>query len=249
MTSTHLRTVPLAAALAFAIVAMPAVLQPAAAQTATPPRPAVTTPAKPPAATTPSPGRTPAPGGAPARGAAPAPAAEPSTLPLSTFRLSANPSAASVVPPTITLDGLIELAKRNNPGLAATRARIDVARGGLITARAIPNPEIEVQGGRQDSRADGTPSGASGQIGVLQPIERPGLRAARREVAVTGVDAASAEANVAERDLLADLKLRYFDILRLQAAARLAEEDLSIAEQIRTRVQVRVGPARPRASS
>jgi cobalt-zinc-cadmium efflux system outer membrane protein len=241
MTSTHFRTAPLAAALAFAIVAMPAVLQPAAAQTATPPRPAATTPAKPPAAATPSPGRTPAPGAPPARGAAPAPAAEPSTLPLSTFRLSANPSAASVVPPTITLDGLIELAKRNNPGLAATRARIDVARGGLITARAIPNPEIEVQGGRQDSRADGTPSGASGQIGVLQPIERPGLRAARREVAVTGIDAASAEANVAERDLLAELKLRYFDILRLQAAARLAEEDLSIAEQIRTRVQVRVG--------
>jgi cobalt-zinc-cadmium efflux system outer membrane protein len=67
------------------------------------------------------------------------------------------------------------------------------------------------------------------------------LRAARRDVAATGIDAASAEANVAERDLVAEVKLRYFDVLRLQAAARLAEEDFSIADQIRTRVQVRVG--------
>jgi cobalt-zinc-cadmium efflux system outer membrane protein len=76
---------------------------------------------------------------------------------------------------------------------------------------------------------------------MLLPIDRPSLREARRDVAVTGIDAARADARVAERDLVAAVKLRYFEVLRLQAAARLAEEDLSIAEQIRTRVQVRVG--------
>ncbi len=146
-----------------------------------------------------------------------------------------------VVAPTVTLPALIDLALRNNPGLAATRARIDVAQGGLLTARAIPNPEIELQGGRQGGRADGVPSGGTGQLGVLLPIDRPSLREARREVAATGIDAARADARVAERDLVAEVKLRYYDVLRLQAAARLAEEDLSIAEQIRTRVQVRVG--------
>jgi cobalt-zinc-cadmium efflux system outer membrane protein len=147
----------------------------------------------------------------------------------------------AVVAPTITLAALIDLARRGNPGLAAVRARVDVAQGGLISARAIPNPEIELQGGRQGARSDGTQSGGTGQLGMLLPIDRPSLREARRDVAVTGIDAARADARVAERDLVAAVKLRYFEVLRLQAAARLAEEDLSIAEQIRTRVQVRVG--------
>jgi len=149
--------------------------------------------------------------------------------------------ARAVVPPVLTLPELIELARRGNPGLAAARARTEVARAGLLTARAIPNPEVEVQGGRQGARADGTATGGVGQLGVLQPIERPALREARREVAATGIDAADVEARVAERDLIAEIRLRYYDVLRLQAAARLAEEDLSTAEQIRARVQVRVG--------
>ena len=147
----------------------------------------------------------------------------------------------AVVAPTITLAALIDLARRGNPGLAAVRARVDVAQGGLISARAIPNPEIELQGGRQGARSDGTQSGGTGQLGMLLPIDRPSLREARRDVAVTGIDAARTDARVAERNLVAEVKLRYFEVLRLQAAARLAEEDLSIAEQIRTRVQVRVG--------
>ena len=145
-----------------------------------------------------------------------------------------------VVAPTVTLPALIDLALRNNPGLAATRARIDVAQGGLLTARAIPNPEIELQGGRQVLRGDGASAGAGG-FGVLLPIDRPALREARRDVALSGIDTARADVRVAERDLAAEVKLRYYDVLRLQAAARLAEEDLSIAEQIRSRVQVRVG--------
>lgn len=168
------------------------------------------------------------------------PASQPSTVPAARppVAVSADPA---VVPPSLTLPALIELARSGNPGLAAVRARVDVARGGLLTARAIPNPEIELQGGRQGSRADGTQSGGTGQLGMLLPIDRPALREARREVAVTGIDAARADASVAERDLVAEVKLRYYEVLRLQAAARLAEEDLSIAEQIRTRVQVRVG--------
>lgn len=208
----HPRRLAAAAAIGLAVAVASA---PAAAQS--PPRPTAG----------PSPSRAPA--APPSVQAAPTPAPA---------RVAATPP---VVAPTYTLQALVDAALRDNPGLAATRARIDVAQGGLLTARAIPNPEIELQGGRQGSRADGTQSGGTGQLGVLLPIDRPSLREARREVASTGIDAARADARVAERELVADIRLRYYDVLRLQAAARLAEEDLSIAEQIRTRVQVRVG--------
>jgi cobalt-zinc-cadmium efflux system outer membrane protein len=154
------------------------------------------------------------------------------------------PGAASdrsgVVPPSFTLEQLVELARTQSPGFAAARARISVAQAGLTTAAALPNPEIDVQAGRQSASGASMP-GASSALGVLQPIDRPALREARRGVAATGLDAVRAQSGAFERDRIAELTLRFHDVLRLQAAARLAEEDLSTAEQIRSRVQVRVG--------
>jgi len=148
--------------------------------------------------------------------------------------------SAGIVPPTYTLEQLVELARSQGPAFAASRARIVGAEAGLVTAGARPNPELDLQAGRQ-SASGGSIPGSTGAFGVLQPIDRGSLREARRAVATTGVEGARAEASVFERDRIAELTLRYLDVLRLQAAARLAEEDLSIAEQIRSRVQVRVG--------
>ncbi len=51
-----------------------------------------------------------------------------------------------------TLDQLKTLALEANPSLGAARADIDVSRADTITARAYPNPEIEVMGGDRNSR-------------------------------------------------------------------------------------------------
>ena len=157
--------------------------------------------------------------------------AEPVTLP------SAPSGAADG--PVYSLAALIELARRDNPALAAARARVAGADAGRTTARARPNPEIEFQAGRQSATGGAVP-GASGSVGVLQPLERTALREARLDAATALAQTVRAEAKVLERDRFADLELRYVDVLRLQAAARLAVEDLSTAEQIRARVQVRV---------
>jgi outer membrane protein, heavy metal efflux system len=141
--------------------------------------------------------------------------------------------------PVYSLPALIELARRDSPALAAARARVSGADAGRTTARARPNPEIEFQAGRQ-SASGGAISGASGAFGVLQPLERGALREARLDAATALAETVRAEAAVLERDRLAELELRYVDVLRLQAAARLAVEDLATAEQIRSRVQVRV---------
>ncbi|MEN9317337.1 MAG: hypothetical protein RIS35_3730 [Pseudomonadota bacterium] len=184
--------------------------------------------------------------GAPA--AAQTPGAPPSTdaqrpvatVPDAAAPITAVPPRAGIVPPSYTLVQLLELARTQSPAFAAARARIAGAQAGLTTAAARPNPELDLQAGRHAGSGT-TPSGASTSLGVLQALERTSLREARRGVAVAGLDAARAEAGGFERDRIADLTLRFHDVLRQQAAARLAEEDLSIAEQIRARVQVRVG--------
>jgi cobalt-zinc-cadmium efflux system outer membrane protein len=177
----------------------------------------------------------------------PSAAAQPSTPPtvppataLPDIAPPASTLPAVAVPPAYTLERLLELARTQSPAFAANRARIEGAEAGLVTARARPNPEFDLQAGRQ-SASGGSLSGGTGAFGVLQPIDRGALREARRAVAATAIDGVRADASVFERDRIAELTLRYLEVLRLQAAARLAEEDLSIAEQIRTRVQVRVG--------
>jgi cobalt-zinc-cadmium efflux system outer membrane protein len=168
----------------------------------------------------------------------PPPAAVPSA-PMTSSPTSGSASA-TILPPAFTLERLIEIARTQGPAFAAVRARIVGAEAGLVTAGTRPNPEFDLQAGRQ-SASGGSLPGATGGFGVLQPIDRTSLREARLGVANTFIEGARAEASVFERDRIADLTLRYLDVLRLQSAARLAEQDLSIAEQIRSRVQVRVG--------
>ncbi|HYF57719.1 MAG TPA: TolC family protein [Burkholderiaceae bacterium] len=143
--------------------------------------------------------------------------------------------------PAYSLPALIEMARANSPSLAASQARIPGAEAGIVTARALPNPEVEALLGRQSPSAAGTSAGATGLVGLTLPFDRPSLRRARQEAAFGDLDATRAGVASFERNLVAEVKLRYLDVLRLQAAARLAEQDLSIAEQIRTRVGVRVG--------
>lgn len=139
-----------------------------------------------------------------------------------------------------TVTDLIGLAQRSNPALASMRARVAGAQAALQTAQAYPNPDIEFLAGRQSGAAPAVASGGSGNVGILQPLERPSLRQSRRDLALAGIDLSQAAVGSSERDLIAGIKLRYLDVLRLQAAARLSQDDRLTAEQIRARVAVRV---------
>jgi len=155
----------------------------------------------------------------------------------------AEPPKAAAEPaagPALSLPQLIAMARRAHPALAASRTRVEAAQADLITARARPNPEFDLQLGRLGATHEDVLRGVSGSMSLLQPIERSGVRRTRQDVAVSGIQVAQADVQGFERSFLAQLKLRYFEALRLQSAAALAQEDLLIADQIRTRVSVRV---------
>lgn len=139
-----------------------------------------------------------------------------------------------------TLERLIALAREHNAGLLASRAATDAARAGIVSAEAFPNPEIEYLRGSQRARLPGVTTGDTTSVWLTQRLEYPTQRGARIEAAQAGARMAEGEARGVEVGTLAQLRVRYHDLLRRQAEAKAAEEDLALMEQIRRRVGVRV---------
>lgn len=139
-----------------------------------------------------------------------------------------------------TLDQLKSLALQSNASLGAARADIDVSRADTLTARAYPNPELEVSGGDRSARGPGLAPGSLGSITVTQRFDYPSQRDARLRVAEAGVLSAQSGALSYEVDLLARLKQSFYAVIRHQSELRAAREDLELARAIRNRVEVRV---------
>ncbi|AXV78986.1 MULTISPECIES: TolC family protein [Ralstonia solanacearum species complex] len=161
---------------------------------------------------------------------------------------SASPAAARTVAPRdeaaplprYSLPQLLELARASHPALAASRAQVQAAQAGMTTARAWPNPEVEAMAGRQRARMPGAAEGRTNSVSITQKLDLPWQRAARMQAADAAFEGSQAQARSSARDLEAQLKLRFYDVLRREAEQRTAREDVTLVEQIRRRVAVRV---------
>lgn len=142
--------------------------------------------------------------------------------------------------PRYTLQQLLELARANHPVLAASQAQVQAAQAGIATARAWPNPEVEAMAGRQRARMPGAAEGRTNSVSITQKLDLPWQRAARTKAADAAYEASQATARSQARDVEADLKLRFYDVVRREAEQRNAREDVTLVEQIRRGVAVRV---------
>ncbi len=138
------------------------------------------------------------------------------------------------------LQALRDAARASHPSLQAARAMVDAGRAQITSAGAYPNPEVEFLAGRTQARVPGVATGGAQSLALSQRIDNPWQREARIGAATFGLEARQAEGRSFEVDLLARLDQRFFDLLRRQAEQRATKEDLSLAEQIRARVAVRV---------
>ncbi len=153
---------------------------------------------------------------------------------------STSAEPAGTHSPTYTLPELEQLMLDGSASVAAERARVQAAEAAVTTARAWPNPEVEWTGGRLSARAAGVNTGSLGSVSLTQPIERPALRSARQNSAQASLDGTRRAVDAQLLDLLAQLRLRYHEILLRQAERQAAKEDLALANQIRDRVRARV---------
>jgi cobalt-zinc-cadmium efflux system outer membrane protein len=141
----------------------------------------------------------------------------------------------------LTLAEALRLSAENSPALASAAAQDRSAEAALDSARAYPNPELEIASGMTRPRQPGGENGRIEMLGLSQQFELPGLRNARRQGAEAGI--VSGSANLAEARLYQyiTVKQAFYDVLRRQEESGLAAENFALLQQIRNRVKVKVG--------
>lgn len=138
------------------------------------------------------------------------------------------------------LGKLESLALESSRSVLAARDQLAVARAAVDTASAFPNPELEYLAGTARPRSGTGPSGDAWSASLTQPIDLPWRRSARIGAAEAAFEGSAAGLRAFEANLLAQLRLRYFDVLRRQAELRNAREDATLMEGVRTRIAARV---------
>lgn len=142
--------------------------------------------------------------------------------------------------PQYDLVQLEKLAQESSRALQAARDRVDAARSAIDTAAAWPNPEVEYLTGMQRARAPGGLPGDVRSYALTQPVDLPWQRQPRIAAATAGLAASEAERSVFEADLLARLRLRYYELLRREADLMNAQEDAALMENVRAGIALRV---------
>jgi len=161
-----------------------------------------------------------------------APALQAQTVPVTPDRATASASSE------FDVQRLVAVVLQHNPGLLAAAQSLQGARASVTTASAMPNPRLEW--GRGPWQAADPLSGRGQSWSVAQPIENPWLREARIDAAQAGQRSSEQQLALVRNDLIAQLRLRIHEVLLYQAEADAASEALTLLEQVRQRVRVKV---------
>lgn len=143
--------------------------------------------------------------------------------------------------PSFTLEQIVTIAAEQNPSINISKAREDSASASVITATTYANPQFEFGAGPTSYRTSGG-QGNSGNWGVAlsQPLDFPGVRNARREVAESNVQVATLGIELTKTEVRARVKSAFYDVLQRQAVLEIAQADSNLLKDIRERVKLRV---------
>lgn len=138
-----------------------------------------------------------------------------------------------------TLEELLSIAIKNNPSVAIFRANLEASRGEVLSARAYPNPEIDLEGGKGKSRETSDSAGEY-SIGIGQTLEWPWKRMYRRKAAEAGVGVIEKEVEDFRLQLRSEVKKVFYQILLDKKAVEITRENLKIVDELLKSVEVRV---------
>jgi cobalt-zinc-cadmium efflux system outer membrane protein len=143
----------------------------------------------------------------------------------------------------LSLPDLENMMFSQSPALRGAKNSVDAARAAVDTARTIPNPQIEVMNGTRKPRTGPTDPNAYANlktISVTQDLDMPWHRFPRVDGALAGLNAAQANEQSFKADMQAQLRLRYYDLVRRTAENRVAREDVKLMEGIHKRIELQV---------
>lgn len=151
----------------------------------------------------------------------------------------ASAAEAPVGALSLSVDELVARIIAAQPDLKAAALAVEAAQAGVIGARALPNPRLELQSGRSRPALAGSP-GSAGMVTLAQPIENPALRQSRRAVAESGVGVARQQRQVLRNDITASVRTLAAELEFRRQERQAFAESLALLEQVRDRIKRRV---------
>lgn len=142
--------------------------------------------------------------------------------------------------PVFTLADLIRTVVQHNPALLASQRSREASAATITSAGALANPKLEMNAGTNRARLPSANGGAVSGWAVSQFIENPALREARVNGARFAERSSAHQVAANTNELVAQVRLKAFEYLLRQEEAKGAAEALTLLEQIRNRVKVRV---------
>ncbi len=140
-----------------------------------------------------------------------------------------------------SLPQLEELMFDQSRAIRGAADAVQAARAAVDTARTFPNPQVEVLNGTRTPRpGNANPSGSLKTVSLTQDLDMPWHRFPRVDGAIAGLDAAQATEQSFKSGVRAQLRLRYYDLVRRTAENRVAREDVELMQGIRKRIALRV---------
>lgn len=157
----------------------------------------------------------------------------------STTELS-SPGVASKPLSQPDLATLTQVVLRHNPALQAMALSEQQALAGITSARALPNPRIEVGQGSSSARLPGAIAGTVNSYSFTQPIENPWLRESRVRSAQSQRNLSHHQLQMMRLQLMAEVETLAYEYFWRRDTAQVYRQDLQLLEQVRERVRVKV---------
>lgn len=142
--------------------------------------------------------------------------------------------------PQLSLTQLVQTVLDNNPELRSVQQSSVTAQAAVVSAGALPNPKLEWSRGDNKARMASATPGNVQSMGISVPIEMPSVRNARIEAAQAGQRASVHQIAASRNALVAQVKLKAYEVVLRQAQAQAAYDAVKLLEQAHERVRVRV---------
>jgi cobalt-zinc-cadmium efflux system outer membrane protein len=148
---------------------------------------------------------------------------------------------------TFDLDRIVGLALERNPTIASAQSVIEQNQGRRTQAGAYPTPNNTA--GTADAEIRDPRNGVKFMeynASVYQTVEWPGMRAARKDAADSGLTGARFSLDEAKLNLIAEVKGTFYELLLAERTVDLLQQNLEnvqdVARIVRARVRSGEGP-------
>lgn len=138
---------------------------------------------------------------------------------------------------TFTLDKALAIAYENNPSMIEARKSVDIAKGELIIARSLSNPEAEFEIGGFKKNDEGERRSNLDSFEIRQGFDPPGVRGLKSKISKHQVSAQEESIKVVWSQIYTEMRVAYSHIILDKKEQELANEKLNIMRQFYGRIQ------------